>query len=125
MKKLLALLAMVLAFTLASVAQYGSSSTSAQSEPSTASKAKSQKATGSSNSKKEETVTGCLSAQPNARGNYILTNDNYKRGVKVGPADKVKAHAGHTVELSGQWTGKAGGKSFEVASVKHVATTCK
>ncbi|MBZ5627886.1 MAG: hypothetical protein LAO06_03375 [Acidobacteriia bacterium] len=111
MKKLLVLLAMVLAFTLTSVAQYGSSST----DQSTTSKAKA----------KDATMTGCLSAKPDASGSYTFTNADNKKGVKVGPADKLKAHAGHTVELTGKWSGTGKDKSFEVASLKHIDTTCK
>jgi hypothetical protein len=58
--------------------------------------------------------------------------------VEVGPTDKVKEHAGHQVQLKGEWKAAAAGemaggatkasaksKSFEVASVNHLADTCK
>ena len=117
MKKLLLLLAAVLAFTFTSVAQAGYSSGTDQSDQTTTSKSKA-KAT------KEATVTGCVSKEPGANGKYTLTNGNYKKGVEVGPADKVKEHAGHTVQLTGQWSGTGAKKMFEVASIKHLSATC-
>ena len=111
MKKLLVLLAAVLAFTCTSVAQYGSSSSSAG-----------QTSDQTSKSKKESTLTGCLSAQPDASGNYMLTNGKYKKGVQVGPADKLQGHGGHTVQLTGSWSGK---NMFEVSSMKHISATCE
>jgi hypothetical protein len=41
----------------------------------------------------------------------------------VTPADKVKDHAGHQVQLTGQWS--ADKKTFDVASVKHISETCE
>ena len=91
---------------------------------------------------KMSTLTGCLSASANADGMYTLSNGRYKKGVEVGPTDKVQAHAGHQVALKGHWsTAAAAGentsgvaapagnekneKHFEVDSVKHISDTCK
>ncbi|MBZ5566924.1 MAG: hypothetical protein LAN64_03640 [Acidobacteriia bacterium] len=113
MKKLSVLLAMVLAFTLTTMAQYDPSAVyDPRSDESSQAK-----------SKKEATMTGCLSAQPDASGSYTLTSN--KKVIKVGPADKVKAHAGHTVELTGKWSGSGKDKSLEVTNLKHIDTTCK
>jgi hypothetical protein len=112
MKKLLLLLAVVLALTFTAVAQYGSSSSMGQSDQTTTSKPTA------------ATVTGCVSKTPGANGMYTLTNGDYKKGVEIGPTDKVKAHAGHTVELTGQWSGKGAKKMFEVATLKHLSATC-
>ncbi len=133
MKKLLALLTIGLAFTLVNVAQTSSASSTGQSEQtSTTTKAKSKKSsssettgaaasdTGSKKAKKESTLTGCLSADESS-----LSNGRYKKGVKVEPADKLKGHGGHQVELKGQWKGTGAEKTFEVASMKHLAATCK
>ena len=117
MKRLLLLFAMVLAFTFTSVAQTGSSGGTGQAGQTTTSKPKAK-------APKESTVTGCVSKEPGANGMYTLTNGHYKKGVEVGPADKVKDHAGHTVQLTGQWSGTGAKKSFEVASLKHIAATC-
>jgi hypothetical protein len=116
MKKVLALLAVVLAMTITSAAQT-SSSAAGQSDQTTPSKSK-------ASASKAATMTGCISAQPDASGNYTLSNDQYKQGVKIGPADKVKEHAGHQVTLNGQWSDAGGDKSFDVASVKHISPTC-
>jgi hypothetical protein len=106
MKKLLLLLAVVAAFTCTSVAQYGSSTSDEK-----------------SGTAKEATLTGCISAQADAGGNYTLTNGKYKKGVQVSPADKVKDHAGHQAQLTGQWS--ADKKTFEVANLKHISATCE
>lgn len=115
MKKLLLLLAVVVAFTCTqAMAQYGSSSSSGQS--STMDQSAGKKA------KKDSTLTGCLSKEPGASGNYTLTNGKFKKGVEVMPTDKVQGHGGHTVQLTGQWSSDK--KSFEVASMKHISPTC-
>ncbi|HET7185397.1 MAG TPA: hypothetical protein VFI82_11980 [Terriglobales bacterium] len=126
MKKLIVLLAMVMAFTLTSVAQTSPSS-SGQTDQTTSGKTKSKSDQGMSDmnmgksgkAKKEATLTGCLNSDAS-----MLTNGKYKNGVKVGPADKVKEHAGHQVALKGQWSGTGADKNFEVASVKHLSETC-
>lgn len=133
MKKRLVLAAMLLAFTLTGVAQTSSSSSMGQSDQTTTSK-KSKKSAASSDqmgassdtgaksgkAKKESTLTGCLSSDA-----ATLSNGRYKKGVKVEPADKVKDHAGHQVQLTGEWKGTGADKTFEVASVKHISDTCK
>jgi hypothetical protein len=133
MKKTLLLLAMLLAFTLTSVAQTSSSSSMGQSDQTTTPK-KSKKSAASSDqtgatsdtgtktgtAKKEATVTGCLSSDAST-----ISNGHYKKGVKVEPADKVKDHAGHQVQLTGEWKGTGADKTFEVASLKHISDTCK
>jgi hypothetical protein len=142
MKKLLLLLAVVAAFTCTSVAQYSSSSGSAgqtsdqTSDQKTTEKSKSKKSAASSDqmggqaaekgggkAKKEATLTGCISPQPDASGNYTLSNAKHKKGVVLEPADKVKEHAGHQTQLTGQWSSDK--KKFEVASVKHISETCE
>ena len=129
MKRALWLMAVLLAFTLTSVAQTsgGSSSSSSGMGQSDTGAKKSKK--GSSDmsgmdmgkegkAKKEATLTGCLNSDAS-----MLTNGRYKKGVAVGPADKVKEHAGHQVALKGEWS--ADKKTFNVASVKHISETCK
>ena len=130
MKRLLALLTIVLAFTLVSVAQTSSGSSTGQSEQtSTTTKSKKSKksaeTTGAATSesgkaKKESTLTGCLSADETS-----LSNGRYKKGVKVEPADKLKGHGGHQVQLKGEWKGTGADRTFEVASMKHISDTCK
>ena len=87
-------------------------------------------------SSKGSTLTGCVSSSPDANGNYTLSNSQHKTGVAIGPADKVKEHAGHQVSLTGKWTtasaagteaaaGKEkGSRMFEVDNVKHISDTC-
>ena len=111
MRKMLVLLAMVLAFSFAAVAQYGSSDSGQSSQK-------------SDKMGKSSTLTGCLSKEPDANGNYTLTNGKLKKGVAVGPADKVKEHAGHTVQLTGSWSGSGDQKMFNVTSLKHISATC-
>jgi hypothetical protein len=78
-----------------------------------------------------------MSSSANADGMYTLSNAKNKKGVEVGPADKVKDHAGHQVSLMGKWSTAAGAgeanaasakekgeRHFEVDSVKHISETC-
>jgi hypothetical protein len=126
MKKLLLLLAVILAFTFTAFAQGTETSGSTQT---TTTKTKKMHA----KVNKESTLTGCISAQPGANGDYTLTNGRYKKGVELTPSGKVKDHAGHQVQLKGEWAkaetpggGTAASmKSFEVDSVKHISDTCK
>ncbi len=131
MKRLIMLLAVVFVFTITSMAQTSTSSSSGQSDQTSAttSKSKSKKSSSSDmggaaasetgKAKKNSTLTGCLNSDAT-----MLTNGRYKNGVKVGPADKVKDHAGHQVALTGSWSGTGADKSFDVASVKHISETC-
>ncbi len=86
---------------------------------------------------KEATLTGCVSPSPDANGNYTLSNSKHKKGVAIGPADKVKDHAGHEVALTGKWSAapgaegataaagkEKGSRMFEVDNVKHISPTC-
>lgn len=143
MKRMLLLLGILAAFTFMAVAQDASQTSGTQSTTTT-SKKKSSKSDMSgmamdhqgSKGAKGSTLTGCLSSSANAEGMYTLSNAKMKKGVEVGPTDKVKDHAGHQVALTGKWsTGaeageKAGTKEekgerhFEVDSVKHISETC-
>lgn len=137
MKKLSLLLAVVFVFALTAVAQEsGAASSSGQmSQDQTMSK-KGHKM-GAMGAKKGSTLTGCVSKEANADGMYTLSNGRYKKGVEIGPADKVKDHAGHQVKLTGKWgtsaeagetaaagTEKKGERHFEVDNVEHISDTC-
>lgn len=150
MKKLLLLLGILAAFAFVAVAQDASQAGGAQGTTTTSSTGKKKSGDhsgmamdhqGSSKSGKSTTLTGCLSSSANSEGMYTLSNAKMKRGVEVGPPDKVKDHAGHQVSLTGKWaTGaeagekegaeKAGAKEekgerhFEVDNVKHLSDTC-
>ena len=150
MKRIFLLLGILVAFTFVAVAQDASPTGGAQSTPSST-KSKSSKSDmggmamdhqgSSKSSSKGSTLTGCLSSSANAEGMYTLSNAKMKKGVEVGPADKVKEHAGHQVSLTGKWaTGAEAGEKegaekasakeekgerhFEVDSVKHISETC-
>lgn len=151
MKRLLLLVAVLGAFAFTAMAQdtSASSSTSGQttSKTSKSSKKKSSDmamdqsggaAAGTKTGKagKSSTLTGCVSSSPNSEGMYTLSNGRYKNGVEIGPADKVKDHAGHQVALTGKWGTAAqagetnasskekGERHFDVDSVKHISDTC-
>lgn len=121
MKRLLAMLVLVLAFTLTSAAQTSTSSTSSTTQTKSKKSATSSETTGQA---KTSTVTGCVSKEPDANGMYTLTNGHYKKGVEIGPTDKIKEHAGHTMQLTGTWSGTGADKKFEIASLKHLSPTC-
>jgi hypothetical protein len=142
MKRLFLLLVLA-TFALGVVAQTGDSSSQASTN---ANKDKSGEHSGmamdhqGTSTGKGSTLTGCVSASPNSEGMYTLSNAQHKKGVEIGPTDKVKEHAGHQVSLTGKWSTapeagekaetKEGGKAekgerhFEVDSVKHIAETC-
>lgn len=146
MKKLLLLLGILAAFAFVAVAQDASQTGGASGQTSTNTSKK--KASGdhsgmamdhqgTSKSGKGSTLTGCLSSSPNSDGMYTLSNAKMKKGVEVGPTDKVKDHAGHQVELMGKWGTAAeagetnaasakekGHRHFEVENVKHISETC-
>lgn len=133
MKKVLLLLAVVLAFTFSAMAQTESKAgDTGQATTTKAKKSKKGSAAGETGqaagggAAKEATITGCLSAQPDKNGNYTISNGRYKKGVEVGPTDTVKDHAGHQVKLTGTWSaGEKGKKSFQVTNVAHIAAKCE
>jgi hypothetical protein len=84
------------------------------------------------------TVQGCLSG---AAGSYTLTADSGTTYALTGNTSELKDHVGHEVAITGKasaasasssssaasTTGAAAGgaQTLEVASMKHVATSCK
>lgn len=86
------------------------------------------------------TVQGCLGGSD---GNYTLTDSSGKTWQLQGDSDKLKAHVGHTVAVTGTpasntTTTSSGGSTvadaasdssassnaFQVSSLKHIAPTC-
>ena len=146
MKKSIFLLAVLAAFAFGAVAQDATPSSNATGQASTAkSKKKSSDSSmagmamdnNGKSSAKGSTLTGCVSSSANSEGMYTLSNGRYKKGVEIGPADKVKEHAGHQVSLTGKWSTAAaageanaasakekGERHFEVSDVKHISETC-
>jgi outer membrane lipoprotein SlyB len=134
MKKSFLIVAILASFTLFAVAQDASQAGGAQG--STTDSATKKMSHDKMSSGKGSTLTGCVSASPNADGMYTLSNAKMKNGVEIGPADKVKDHAGHQVSLTGKWSTAAaageaaaagkekGEKHFEVDDVKHISPTC-
>ena len=129
MKKFSILLAVAVFFTLAGFAQ-DTASSSSQSQTATTKKAK------STSDAKTSTVSGCVSKDPNTEGMYTLTNGRYKKGLEIGPTDKVKDHAGHQVKLTGMWEksgaamgdkdtkGEKAERHFMVNDVTMISDTC-
>ncbi len=161
MKRISLLLAVLLTFAVTVIAQDASGASAGQSSTTTTSKSKksmsassdtssstpsdaSTKSHASSKSASGKTsqLTGCISSSANSEGNYTLTNGRYKKGVELVPASgqDVSKHAGHEVQLTGNWTTEAaegkgeaheknekaekGEKHFQVASIKHMSETC-
>ncbi len=136
MKRLFVLLGILAAFTLMAVAQDASQTGSSTTKNKSDHSGMAMDHQGMKGAK-GSTLTGCLSSTANAEGMYTLSNAKMKRGVEVGPTDKVKDHAGHQVELMGKWstaaeagettaesTKEKGHRHFEVDSVKHISDTC-
>ena len=142
MKKLLASLTILFAFTILSAALPGNAPGSARSaqagagDQSTEKKAAPKKGAGGG-----AMLTGCLSG-PNDEGVYELKSG--KKEVEVGGLDDLSKHVGHKVRLHGAWTksgadigekessenkGKEekeekGERHFKVASIDHISDTC-
>jgi hypothetical protein len=142
MKRILAVLTAVFAFTFLSVAQTGGASGSSGDQTGT------EHAAHKKGAGKSTTLTGCLSG-PNSEGVYELKRGSHT--VEVGGLDDLSKHVGHEVRLHGSWaksteigekeqTGehkdaaedKAKGMSeekgehhFKVTSIDHISDTCK
>ena len=72
----------------------------------------------------ESTQTGCLAAPVKEKGNYTLQTESGNIELvasKAIKADDLKAHVGHSVEVSGKQ--KSGG-AFEVSKITMKAETC-
>ena len=78
--------------------------------------------TSAKSSGKSSTVTGCISHEKAANGDYTLTNGRYKNGVDVSGSDDLGKHAGHKVQLTGSWSDP--GKAFQETKIKHISETC-
>jgi len=148
MKKLIAILSLVFAFTIMSKAQTGSAPGSTD-QPAGGAQAGNQAAPAQQSHKKSAggaTLTGCLSG-PNQEGAYELKSG--KKEVEVGGLDDLSKHVGHQVRLHGSWAksgaeigekegseskeseakekgekGEAAERHFKVASVDMVSETC-
>ena len=145
MKKLIAILSLVFAFTVMSKAQTGSAPGSTD-QPSGGAQASDQAAPAQHSHKKSAggtTLTGCLSG-PNQEGAYELKSG--KKEVEVGGLDDLSKHVGHQVRLHGSWVksgaeigekeaaeskeseakekGEAAERHFKVASIDMVSETC-
>ncbi len=142
MKKVLLLVAVALAFTLAAAAQESGTQTSSTTQTTTTKTKKSNAAkksyqeqkesaateakeakTGKEAKAKEKTLTGCLSAgtEPDT---YKLMEG--KKSVTVTGED-LSQHVGHEVSLTGMYEKAAGakkGREFKVVSTKHISDTC-
>jgi hypothetical protein len=150
MKKLIAILTLVFAFTILSKAQTGGAPGSTDHPSGGAQAGTGDQASAPKAQKKSAgstTLTGCLSG-PNDEGVYELKSG--KKEVEVGGLDDLSKHVGHQVRLHGAWAksgaeigekegseaseakekGEKGEKSekaerhFKVASIDHVSGTC-
>lgn len=116
MKKLLVLVALVLALSFTALAQATGAAGGTEATTSTTTTKKTTK----KKSAKEHTLTGCLAKAPSGTG-YVLTNGRYKKGVDVSTSEDWSAHEGHTVRLTGVWVKKG---EFKATSLKHISDTC-
>jgi len=141
MKKLIAVLTMLFAFTFLSAAQTSSAPGSTDQPAGGAKPGAQDQAAGEHAHKKGAgggTLTGCLSG-PNQEGAYELKSGS--KEVEVGGLDDLSKHVGHKVRLHGSWTKSSseigekesaeskekeekGERHFKVASIDHIADTC-
>ncbi len=121
MKKLVLLLAVVVAFSFTALAQNQTNTTQTTTQTTTKTKKKSAAKTA-----KQNTIKGCLAAgkEPDT---WTLTKG--KRSYEVTGMD-LSQHVGHEVKLSGTWENekpageKTAGKELKVANVEHISDTC-
>ena len=148
MKKLIAVLTMLFAFTFLSAAQTSSAPGSTDQPAGGAKPGAQDQAAGEHTAHKKGaggggTLTGCLSG-PNQEGAYELKSGS--KEVEVGGLDDLSKHVGHKVRLHGSWVKSGseigekenesaekkeskekeqkGERHFKVASIDHVADTC-
>ena len=125
MKKLLLLVAAILAFTWTALAQGGTTAQgtstskdtkakSAASDTKAPAKMAPAKAAGSN------TITGCLGKSD---GGYTIANGRYKKGIPVTTDKDLSAHVGHKVQLTGTLN-KGAKPAFAATDMKHLEATC-
>ena len=127
MKKLVMLLALVVAFSLCGFAQTSgtssSSGTSSQDTGTTAKKGHHKAA--AEKSEKSSTITGCLKSDGTP---ITIANGKHKNGVEVDTSgasgEDWAKHNGHKVQLTGTWEGTGTDKKFKATAMKHIAETC-
>lgn len=146
MRKLVLLLAAVVALSLTGFAQtanQGTTGTETQTTTTTKTTKHAKHAKGeeggamaSEKSAKESQLTGCLAKDASGSG-FMLTNGRYKKGVAVKSSEDLSAHVGHEVKLMGTWekptAGEAGGagakgetmRTFDATKLDHISDTCK
>lgn len=130
MKKSILALAVILAFSLAAVAQssYGGSSSKSQSSAQPSSSAQSSTAPSDSSMDKSKTstgkekgITGCLE-QGSTPGSYLIKDKKHPEGVQVSysGSEDLSKHIGHKVHA----TGAMSGDTLNATNVKHISETC-
>jgi uncharacterized protein (DUF305 family) len=135
MRKLVLLLAAVVALSLTGLAQTSSQGTTGTETQTTTTTKTTKHAKHEAGTKKESQLTGCLAKNPSGTG-FMLTNGRYKKGVVIQSSEDLSAHVGHEVRLMGTWekaSGEAGGagakgetmRTFNATSLHHISDTCK
>ncbi len=131
MKKSILALAVILAFSLAAVAQssYGGSSSQSQSSAqqpsaqpdSSMSKSQSDMDKTKTSTGKEKGITGCLE-QGTSPGSYVIKDKKHPEGVQVSysGSEDLSKHVGHKVHA----TGAMSGDTLNATNVKHISETC-
>ncbi len=129
MKKSILAFAVILAFSLAAVAQssYGGSSSQSQSSAQPSSNTQSSTAQSSDMDKtktstgKEKGITGCLE-QGSTPGSYVIKDKKHPEGVQVSysGSEDLSKHIGHKVHA----TGTMSGDTLNATNVKHISETC-
>jgi len=111
MKKLVLMLVLALAATLAAQ-QAGQAGKGKKTSSTAAADKKAGKTT---------TLTGCISS---ADGTYKLTNGRHRKGVEVSSSQDLKPHVGHKVKLSGSWEKSGTMKAFKADKLDMISETC-
>ncbi len=130
MKKSILALAVILAFSLAALAQssYGGSSSQSSTQPSPSAQSDSSMSKSPSDMDKTKTstgkekgITGCLE-QGTSPGSYVIKDKKHPEGVQVSysGSEDLSKHVGHKVHASGSMSGD----TLNATNIKHLSETC-
>ena len=121
MKKSILLSALLLAFSLTTLAQLNTLRNPTDQVP-----------TSSGLATDKPQISGCLSRNASGQG-FMLTNQKFEKGVPIASKKDLAAEVGHSVTLTGEWKKMAAGgdaksekvKTFYASRVDRIVDNCK
>jgi hypothetical protein len=135
MRRMFLLISVLLLSAGWALAQYSSDSNTNTGSSDTGAYSDSDSATQSSGTSNITTFEGCLSE---ANGKFTLTDQSGTAYELTGKTASLKAHVGHTIEVTGKLAGASASEpgsmsgeqanmeqTLQVSSFRHVSATCK